>query len=128
MREVKERLLFIRRHRTRLVWLGHSALSFLIGLLIGSLPYLFLPLLQLLSSLYPNDNTPGFLVPFVFPFLFLFMFWPLVFICQCLLALYFLCFAHPRRHLLAIGILLMLALIYLAIFFGRLPAAGSLFN
>ena len=128
MREVKERLLFIRQHRTRLVSLGHSALSFLIGLLIGSLPYLFLPLLQLLSSLYPNDNTPGFFVPFVFPFLFLFMFWPLVLICQCLLALYFLFFAHPRRHLLAIGILLMLALIYLAIFFGRLPSAGSLFN
>jgi serine/threonine protein kinase len=128
MREVKERLLFIRHHRTRLALLGHSALTFLIGLLIGSLPYLFVPLLQFISSLYPNGEVTGWLVLFVLPFYFLYKLWPLVLICQCLLAFYFLFLAHPRRHVLAIGILLMLVLIYLAIFFGWLPSAGSLFN
>ena len=124
MREVKERLLFIRQRRTRLVSIGHRTLSFLIGLLIGSLPYIFLPLVWAFSSPDPNASVLWFVVPVGL----LFYYWWFVLICQCGAALSFLFFAHPRRRLLAIGILLMLALIYLAILFGWLPSASSLFN
>jgi hypothetical protein len=95
-------------------------LSLLIGLLIDSLPYIFLPLMWL----FPSVGVSWFLAPFAL----LFMLWPLVLIGQCVTALYFLFVARPRRRLLAIGILLMLALIYLAIHFGWLSSASSLLN
>ena len=104
-------VVFIRQRRTRLVSIGHRTLSFLIGLLIGSLPYIFLPLVWAFSLPDPNASVLWFVVPVGL----LFYYWWFVLICQCGAALSFLFFAHPRRRLLAIGILLMLALIYLAI-------------
>jgi serine/threonine protein kinase len=119
MVEVKERLLFLRlRHPSQ------KALSFLIGLLIGSLPYISAPLVW--YFLYPNPNVGA--VWFLVPFLMLFELWPFVLAFQCLLAISFLFFAHPRRRLLASGILIMLTLMFLAIHFGLIPSPADISN
>jgi len=116
-----------RRHRTRLVSIGHRACSFLIGLLIGSVPYLFLPLIWALSSLNFNASPLSFLMLLMFPVMLLFFLWPGVLICECVAAI-FLFVARPRRPWIACGILIMLALIYLAILLGWLPSASNFFS
>ena len=120
MREVKERLFSLRQRSP-----SQKARSFLIGLfsgLLGWLPYLFLalvwPFLWPYFTANPHVSMP---LPLEIASL-LFMLWPLLLVCQGLLAFYFLDFARPRRYLVACGILLMLALIILAVFFGWLPS------
>jgi len=102
----------------------HKTFSLLIGLLIGSLgwlPYVFLALLWPFYWSYftanPNANLPWPLKLVEV----LFALWPFFLIGPCLLALYFFR-AHPRRPLLASGILIMLALVILAVFFRLLPS------
>lgn len=124
MWDVKKHLLSIQPGNPRLVSIRQKAFPLLIGLFIGSLPYIFLPLVWLFSSRDPNAGTPWFLVPV----LLLFFFWPFVFICQCIAA--FSCFfaAHLRQRLIACGILIMLALILLALSLGWLPSPSSLIH
>ena len=124
MWDVKKRLLFIQPGNPGLVSMRQKAFPLLIGLFIGSLPYIFLPLLWLFSSHNPNAGAPWFLEPVQL----LFFFWPLVFICQCMAGLCCLFAAHPRQRLIACGILIMLAFIILALSFGWLPSANSLIH
>ena len=124
MWDVKKRLLFIQPGNPRLVSIRQKAFSLLIGLFIGSLPYIFLPLVWLFSSPDPNASAPWFLVPVGL----LFSLWPFVLICQCMVALSFLLVARSHQRWISCGILLMLALIFLAIFFGWLPPASSLIH
>ena len=124
MWDVKKRLLFIQPGNPGLVSMRQKAFPLLIGLFIGSLPYIFLPLLWLFSSHNPNAGAPWFLEPVQL----LFFFWPLVFICQCMAGLCCLFAAHPRQRLIACGILIMLAFIILALSLGWLPSAGSLIH
>ncbi|TMD48166.1 MAG: serine/threonine protein kinase [Chloroflexi bacterium] len=124
MWDVKKRLLFIQPGNPGLVSIRQKAIPLLIGLFIGSLPYIFLPLLRLFSSPDPNAGAPWFLEPVQF----LFFFWPFVFICQCMAALCWLFAAHPRQRLIACGILIMLAFIILALSFSWLPSANSLIH
>ena len=124
MWDVKKRLLFIQPGNPGLVSMRQKAFPLLIGLFIGSLPYIFLPLLWLFSSHNPNAGVPWFLEPVGL----LFFFWPLVFICQCIAGLCCLFAAHPRQRLIACGILIMLAFITLALSFGWLPPANSLIH
>ena len=124
MWDVKKRLLFIQPGNPGLVSVRQKAFPLLIGLFIGSLPYIFLPLLWLFSSHNPNAGVPWFLEPVRL----LFFFWPLVFICQCMAGLCCLFAAHPRQRLIACGILIMLAFIILALSFGWLPSANSLIH
>jgi serine/threonine protein kinase len=119
MQEVKERLLSL-----QLRYPGQKARSFLIGLLIGSLPYISAPLVWYFLSPNPNVSASCFLAPF----LILFALWPFVLACQCLAAISFLFFARPRRRFLASGILIMLALMFLAIHFGWLPSPVDISN
>ena len=90
MWDVKKRLLFIQPGNPRLVSIRQKAFPLLIGLFIGSLPYIFLPLVWLFSSRDPNAGTPWFLEPV----LLLFFFWPFLCICQCVAAFSFLFAAH----------------------------------
>jgi len=124
MWDVKKRLLFIQPGNPGLVSMRQKAFPLLIGLFIGSLPYIFLPLLWLFSSHNPNAGAPWFLEPVQL----LFFFWPLVFICQCIAGLCCLFAAHPRQRLIACGILIMLAFIILALSFSWLPSANSLIH
>ena len=124
MWDVKKRLLFIQPGNPGLVSMRQKAFPLLIGLFIGSLPYIFLPLLWLFSSHNPNAGAPWFLEPVQL----LFFFWPLVFICQCMAGLCCLFAAHPRQRLIACGILIMLAFIILALSFGWLPSASNLIH
>jgi tRNA A-37 threonylcarbamoyl transferase component Bud32 len=124
MWDVKKRLLFIQPGNPRLVSMRQKAFPLLIGLFIGSLPYIFLPLVRLFSSPDPNVGAPWFLVPVGL----LFSLWPFVLICQCATALSFLLGDRPRQRWISYGILLMLALIFLAILFGWLPPASSLIH
>src|SRR5947209_5192221 len=124
MWDVKKRLLFIQPGDPRLVAIRQKAFPLLTGLFIGSLPYLFLPLVWLFSSAGPKSVAPWFLAPAGL----LFSFWPFVFICQCVTALSFLFDARPRQRLIACGILIMLALIILALSFGWLPSPSSLIH
>jgi serine/threonine protein kinase len=124
MWDVKKRLLFIQPGNPRLVSIRQKAFPLLIGLFIGSLPYIFLPLVWLFSSPDPNASAPWFLVPVGL----LFSLWPFVLICQCMVALSFLLVARSHQRWISCGILLMLALIFLAIFFGWLPPASSLIH
>jgi hypothetical protein len=119
----QETLLFIQPGNPRLVSIRQKAFPLLIGLFIGSLPYIFLPLVWLFSSPGPNASEPWFLVPVGL----LFSLWPFVLSCQCVVALSFFV-AHPRQRWISCGILLMLALIFLAILFGWLPPASSLIH
>jgi serine/threonine protein kinase len=123
MWDVKKRLLFIQTGNPWLVSIRQKAFPLLIGLFIGSLPYIFLPLVWLFSPPGPNASSPWFLVPVGL----LFSLWPFVLICQCVVALSFFV-ARPRQRLITCGILLMLALIFLAILFGWLPPASSLIH
>ena len=122
MWDVKKRLRFIAPGNPRLIAIRQKAVPLLIGLFIGSLPYSFLPLVWLFSSRAPNAGTPWFLAPVPF----LFFFWPFVFLCQGVAAFSLLFAAHLRQRLIACGILVMLALILLALFFGWLPSPSSL--
>ena len=124
MWDVKKRLLFIQPDNPRLVSMRQKEFPLLIGLCIGSLPYIFLPLVWLFSSHNPNAAAPWFLEPVQL----LFFFWPLVFICQCMAGLCCLFAAHPRQRLIACGILIMLAFIILALSFGWLPSASNLIH
>jgi serine/threonine protein kinase len=124
MWDVKKRLLIIQPGNPRLVSIRQKAFPLLIGLFIGSLPYIFLPLVWLFSSPDPNASAPWFLVPVGL----LFSLWPFVLISQCLTALSFLLGAHSRQRWISYGILLMLTLIFLAIHFGWLPPASSLIH
>ena len=124
MWDVKKRLLFIQPGNPGLVSMRQKAFPLLIGLFIGSLPYIFLPLLWLFSSHNPNAGVPWFLEPVRL----LFFFWPLVFICQCMAALSCLFAAHPRQRLIACGILIMLTFIILALSFGWLPSVSNLIH
>ena len=124
MWDVKKRLLFIQPGNPRLVSLRQKAFPLLLGLFIGSLPYIFLPLVWLFSSPDPNASAPWFLVPVVL----LFSLWPFVLISQCAVALSFLLVARSHQRWISYAILLMLALIFLAILFGWLPPASSLIH
>jgi serine/threonine protein kinase len=124
MWDVKKRLLFIQPGNPRLVSIRQKVFSLLIGLCIGSLPYIFLPLVWLFSSPDPNATAPWFLVPVGL----LFSLWPFVLLCQCVVALSFLLVARSHQRWISYGILLMLALIFLAILFGWLPLASSLIH
>jgi len=124
MWDVKKRLLFIQPGNPRLVSIRQKAFPLLIGLFIGSLPYIFLPLVWLFSSRDPNAGTPWFLEPV----LLLFFFWPFLCICQCVAAFSFLFAAHLRQRLIACGILIMLALMLLALSFGWLPSPSSIIH
>ena len=124
MWDVKKRLLFIQPGNPGLVSMRQKAFPLLIGLFIGSLPYIFLPLLWLFSSPDPNAGAPWFLAPVQL----LFFFWPFVFICQCMAALSCLFAAHPRQRLIACGILIMLTFIILALSFGWLPSVSNLIH
>jgi serine/threonine protein kinase len=124
MWDVKKRLLFIQPDNPRLVSIRQKAFPLLIGLFIGSLPYIFLPLVWLFSSPDPNASAPWFLVPVGL----LFSLWPFVLTCQCVVALSFFLVARPHQRWISCGILLMLALIFLAILFGWIPPASSLIH
>lgn len=118
MREVKERLRFAQLHHPRFDSVLRKARVILSGMFIGSLPYLFWPIV------WPYLNyrwAPGFIVPFVI----LFFFWWAVLFAQCETAvlLFFI-----RRRLLAASIIGMLALVYLATFLGWLPSPTSIFH
>ncbi len=131
MQEVKARLLFLRHHRTRFVSLGHKAFSFLIGLLIGSVPYLCFLFGRAFFYSASDTRLPSFLILLMMPFMLLsylfFLFWQGVLVCQCVAAI-FLFVARPRRPLIACGILIMLALIYLAVLLGWLPSVSNFFQ
>ena len=99
-----------------------KAFSLLIGLFIGSLPYLFLPLVWLFSSRDPNAVTAWVLEPVRL----LFFFWPFIFICQCVAAFSSLFAGNLRQRLIAGGILIMLALMLVALFLGWLPPPSSI--
>ena len=124
MWDVKKHLLLIQPGNPRVASFRQKAFLLLIGLFIGSLPSIFLPLVWPFSSPDPNVGAPWFLEPVRL----LFFFWPFIFICQCVTALSFLFAAHPRERLIAHGILIMLALIFLALSFGWLPSASSLIH
>ncbi len=124
MWDVKKRLLFIQPGNPRLVSMRQKAFPLLIGSFIGSLPYIFLPLVWLFSSRDPNAGTPWFLEPV----LILFFFWPFLCICQCVAAFSLLFAAHLRQRLIACGILIMLALMLLALSFGWLPSPSSIIH
>lgn len=118
MREVKERLRFAQLHHPRLDSVLRKACVILSGMFIGSLPYLFWPILWP----YLNyQSAPGFIVPFAI----LFFYWWAVLFAQCVTAvrLFF-----NRRRLLAATIVVMLALVYLAILLGWLPSPTSIFH
>ena len=124
MWDVKKRLLLIQPGNPRLVSMRQKAFSLLIGLFIGSLPYLFLPLVWLFSSRDPNAVTAWFLEPVRL----LFFFWPFIFIGQWV-ATFCLLFAGPlRQRLIAGGMLIMVALMLLALSLGWLPPASSLIH
>ena len=124
MWDVKKRLLLIQPGNPRLVSMRQKAFSLLIGLFIGSLPYLFLPLVWLFSSRDPNAVTAWFLEPVRL----LFFFWPFIFIGQWVAA-FCLLFAGPlRQRLIAGGMLIMVALMLLALSLGWLPPASSLIH
>jgi serine/threonine protein kinase len=124
MWDVKKRLLLIQPGNPRVASIRQKAFLLLIGLFIGSLPYIFLPLVWLFSSPDPNVGAAWFLEPV----LLLFFFWPFILMCQCVAALSFLFAAHPRQRLIACGILIMLALLILALSLGWLPSASSLIH
>jgi serine/threonine protein kinase len=114
-RDVRERL---RSVKSRYPWLRSFLLQiypFLIGLFLGSLPYCFVPLLQL--------NIPSFpgLSLIAVPIFLLFFLWPLVAVAQCVAIL--LLFIANRRQL-AVGILIMFILVYSAVILGWLPMPG----
>ena len=124
MWDVKKRLLLIQPGNPRLVSMRQKAFSLLIGLFIGSLPYLFLPLVWLFSSRDPNAVTAWFLEPVQL----LFFFWPFIIIGQWVAA-FCLLFAGPlRQRLIAGGMLIMVALMLLALSLGWLPPASSLIH
>ena len=116
MREVRERLRLIKSRYPRLRAFLLKVYPFLIGLFIGSLPYCFVPLMQL--------NIPSFpgLALIAVPIFLLFFLWPLVALAQCVAIL--LLFIANRR-LMAMGILIMFLLIYLMVILGWLPLPGN---
>lgn len=114
-RDVREQLRSVKSRYPRLRAFLLQVYPFLIGLFIGSLPYCFVPLLQL--------NIPSFpgLELIAVPIFLLFFLWPFVALCQCV-AIFLLFIANRRR--MALGILIMFLLIYSAIAIGWLPMAG----
>lgn len=113
--DVRERL---RSVKSRYPWLRAFLLQiypFLIGLFIGSLPYCFMPLLQLNIPPFPGLSL------IAVPIFLLFFLWPLVALGQCVAIL--LLFIANRRQL-ATGILIMFLLIYAAVILGWLPMPG----
>ncbi len=96
--------------------------SFVAGLLIGSLPYTFLPLYALAVALPFLTNIAG--IPLFLLSFFLLGIWPLVLIGQLLSVLFL--FFQPGKRFLAYGILIMLAMIYLAVLLRWLVPASEL--
>lgn len=124
MWDVRKRLLFIQPGNPRLVSIRRNISSLLLGLFIGSLPYVFLPLVWLFSSSTSHAGVPWFLIPVMF----LFALWPFVFVSQCIAAFFLLFVAQLRQRLIGCGILIMLTLILMALFFGWLPPPDNLIH
>ncbi|HEV2583833.1 MAG TPA: serine/threonine-protein kinase [Ktedonobacteraceae bacterium] len=115
--DVRNQLRIIKIRHPLLRILRLKLLPFLIGLFIGSLPYTFLPFAGLAAS--NNDSLPFYLIPAAL----LFYFWPVTLFSQIVTAIIL---YAARRRLMAIGIIIMLILIYLAILLGWLPSQASL--
>ena len=117
--DVKERLRFIKSRYPLLREFLLKIYPFLIGLFIGSLPYSFLPLLQLNIPYFPGLSL------LAAPLLLLFFLWPCVALGQCV-AIFVLFINH--RHRMAMGILIAFLLTYAAVALGLLLMPGSFFS
>jgi serine/threonine protein kinase len=93
-------------------------LPLLIGLFIGSLPYTFIPLASLRD---PNDDLPFYLIPAAI----MYLFWPITLLSQIAAAIFL---YNSRRRFMAVGIIIMLILIYLAMLLGLFPSQYSIFH
>ena len=124
MDDVRKKLLYMQADKSDVFPLLRYWRSFVVGLLIGSLPYTFLPIV------YPALNVPVLAYIVGFPLyivtMFFFSIWPAFLVGQLLTS--FLLVFKPRKRFLAFGILIMLVLVYLAIYLRWLPPPPQLFG
>ena len=110
--------------RARLEEMKHGkkgkVLSYLWGLLIGSIPYLLMLLLFFTMTSFPQ------LDPFFSLFILFACTWPFVLVGQLIMAIRSL--FYPPRRLMGLGMLTMLVLLAVAILLGWLPSPFSLFG